>query len=134
MSISRAIRRSNAREVILEELKKLKTHPRGGELFDIVRRRLPQISLGTIYRNLDLLRRQGLVTELFCGDFNRYDGNASPHHHFLCRECRRLWDFEVGVVLEKIESATSTTGFQVEGQYVVFYGLCDRCSSQEHEG
>ena len=128
------MRRSKAREVILEELKKLKTHPRGDELFHIVRQRLPQVSLGTIYRNLDLLRRQGVVAELFCGDFNRYDGNVSPHHHFLCQRCRRLWDFEADVVSSRVASAGDTAGFRVEGQYVVFYGLCRECLSAANKG
>ena len=125
------MRRSNAREVILEELKKLGTHPRGDELFNIVRQRLPRISLGTVYRNLDLLRRQGVVAEVFCGDFNRYDGEVSPHHHFLCKECWRLWDFEAGDAPEKIKSVKSTAGFQIDGQYTVFYGRCDRCLSTQ---
>ncbi|MFQ5853689.1 MAG: transcriptional repressor, partial [Candidatus Binatia bacterium] len=77
------MRRSRPREVILEELRKVKTHPRGDELFETVRRRLPRISLGTIYRNLALFHRQGLVLELSCGNFNRYDGNTTPHHHLL---------------------------------------------------
>ncbi len=124
--------RSKARQVILEELRKLKTHPRGDDLFQIVRQKLPQISLGTVYRNLDLLRRQGMVLELFCGDFNRYDGEVSPHPHFLCRNCKRLWDFEASGMPEKIEPAKGEDGFQVEGYYIVFYGLCDRCLLEQH--
>ena len=128
------MRKSKARDVILEELRKLKSHPRGDELFDIVRRRLPRISLGTVYRNLDLLRRQGVVAKLFCGDFNRYDGEVSFHHHFLCRECQQLWDFEASPIPEGIESEGSTAGFHVNGQYVVFYGLCDHCLPSSDEG
>ena len=121
------MRKSKAREIIFEELKKLKTHPRGDELYDITRRRLPRISLGTVYRNLDLLQRQGMVLEIFCGDFNRYDGNVNPHYHFFCRKCQRLWDFEVGLAPERIEPAENTSGFHIDGQYTIFYGLCDRC-------
>ena len=127
------MRKSQAREVILEELTKLKTHPRGDELYDIVRQRLPRISLGTVYRNLDLLRRQGVVAELFCGDFNRYDGDVSPHHHFFCRECRRLWDHKTDGLAGGIESVGGTTDFRVEGQYIVFYGLCRRCLASGNE-
>ena len=126
------IRKSKPRGVILEELQKVKSHPRGDELYNVVRRRLPQISLGTVYRNLDLLRRQGRVAEIFCGDFNRYDGNISPHPHFLCRRCKRLWDFEGSGIPEKIKSARDDDGFHVEGHYIVFYGLCDRCLSEQH--
>ncbi|MDP6647540.1 MAG: transcriptional repressor [Dehalococcoidales bacterium] len=124
------IRKSKPRGAILEELQKIKTHPRGDELYDIVRRRLPQISLGTVYRNLDLLRRQGRVAAIFCGDFNRYDGDISSHPHFLCRRCKRLWDFEASGIPEKIEPVREDDVFQVEGHYIVFYGLCDRCPSE----
>ncbi len=120
------MKRSQPREVILEELRKLKSHPRGDELYDIVRQRLPNISLGTVYRNLDLFRRQGLALELACGDFNRYDGDTTPHHHFYCQHCRRMWDVEAtggGVEL------APQSGFFVLGQYTVFYGLCPNCAS-----
>ena len=127
------MRKSQAREVILEELTKLKTHPRGDELYDIVRQRLPRISLGTVYRNLDLLRREGVVAELFCGDFNRYDGDVSSHYHFFCRKCRRLWDFKTDGLAGGIESVSGTTDFRVEGQYIVFYGLCRGCLASGNE-
>ena len=127
------MRKSQAREVILEELTKLNTHPRGDELYDIVRQRLPRISLGTVYRNLDLLRRQGVVAKLFCGDFNRYDGDVSPHHHFFCRKCRRLWDFKTGGLPEGIESVSGATDFRVEGRYIVLYGLCHQCLTSGDE-
>lgn len=124
------MRKSQPRQVILEELKKLKSHPRGDELYDIVRQRLPRISLGTVYRNLEFLQQQGMVLELFCGDFNRYDGNVSPHHHLLCRQCRRLWDFEANVVPEKTEPIKNIIDFQIESQYTIFYGLCRHCLSK----
>ncbi len=126
------VRKSKPREIILEELQKLNTHPRGDELYGIVRQRWPQISLGTVYRNLDLLRRQGMVAEIFCGDFNRYDGNTSQHPHLLCRRCKQLWDVETSGLPAKIEIARAEDGFQVEGYYIVFYGLCNRCLSEQH--
>lgn len=124
------MRRSRAREVILEELKGLKTHPRGDELYELVRRRLPRLSLGTVYRNLDLFRREGMALEIACGDFNRYDGDTSPHSHFFCRNCARLWDWEVEVV-EKLEGRG---GFTLEGRYTVLYGLCPACRAKDTGG
>ena len=124
------MRKSRSREIILEELKKLKTHPRGDELYDIVRRRLPRISLGTVYRNLNLMQRQGSVLEIFCGDFNRYDGNIRPHYHFHCRKCQRLWDFEVGLDPGSSETVENAAGFRIDGQYTIYYGQCDECLSK----
>ncbi|MBI2955162.1 MAG: transcriptional repressor [Chloroflexi bacterium] len=122
-------RRSKQREAIHEELSKLKTHPRSDELYAIVRRRLPNVSLGTVYRNLDRLQREGMAIEIYCGDFVRYDANVSPHDHFLCRTCRRVWDFEPGALRQ--EPAPSEPqdvgGFRVDGKYTVFTGLCPDC-------
>ncbi len=122
-----SITRSRQGEVILEELRKLKSHPRSDELYLLVRQRLPKISLGTIYRNLNRFQREGLIAEIYCGEFVRYDGNVSPHDHFLCRSCRRVWDFgrEDGQPLAREYIAQD--GFQIEGYYTVFYGLCGDC-------
>ena len=125
------LRRSKQREVILEELRKLKTHPRSDELYTLVRQRLPPVSLGTVYRNLDRLQGEGTAVEIYCGDFVRYDGNVSPHDHFMCRVCRRVWDFDArhgdspGVPAESENQA----GFQVESQYTMFLGLCPDCAA-----
>ncbi|MBI4180748.1 MAG: transcriptional repressor [Chloroflexi bacterium] len=121
------MRKSQQRTAIFEELGKLKSHPRGDELYDIVRQRLPRISLGTVYRNLELLRQRGMVLELPCGDFNRYDGKISPHHHFLCRQCRRLWDFNPDIAPGESKPIKNTADFQIESQFTVFYGLCRQC-------
>ena len=125
------VRKSKPRKIILEELQKLNTHPRGDELYSLVRRRWPQISMGTIYRNLSFLRRQGMVAEIFCGDFNRYDGNTSQHPHFLCRRCKQLRDVETSNLPTKIEILGLEDSFQLEGHYIVFYGLCDHCLSEQ---
>ncbi|MBI2859966.1 MAG: transcriptional repressor [Chloroflexi bacterium] len=124
------MRRSKARETIIEELQKVKTHPRVDELFHLVRRRMPRISLGTVYRNLDRLRHEGAVAEIFCGDFNRYDGDTSRHHHFLCRRCQRVWDLD-GQVALKVELTTQPGDFRIDGEQVLLYGLCRECLEGE---
>ena len=126
------VRKSKPREIILEELQKPNTHHRGDELYGLVRQRWPQVSMGTVYRNLDFLRRQGMIAEIFCGDFNRYDGNTSQHPHFLCSRCKQLWDVEASGLPVKIEMVGLEDGFQVEGYYIVSYGLCDRCLAEQH--
>ncbi len=142
------MRRSKQREVILEELRKLKTHPRSDELYTLVRQRLPHVSLGTVYRNLDRLQGEGAAVEIYCGDFVRYDGNVSPHDHFMCRVCRRVWDFdarhgqtehhpEQQCHSERSEESRPSNaeegqdqaGFQVENQYTMFLGLCPDCAA-----
>ncbi len=129
----KALNRSKQGRIILEELQKLKSHPRSDELYLLVRERLPHISLGTVYRNLGRLQQEGLALEIYCGDFVRYDGNVSPHDHFLCRMCRRVWDFDRGLRAPAREIGfNNKDGFQVEGYYTVFHGLCADCQAQKN--
>ncbi len=119
--------RSRQGRVILEELRRTTSHPRGDELYAIVRSRLPRVSLATVYRNLERLREAGAALPIYCGDFTRYDGNVAPHDHFLCRSCRRVWDFTAGCGEERPPVAKGDGGFQVDGSYTIFYGLCPQC-------
>lgn len=128
---SPASRGSRQREVILEELRRLRTHPRSDELYLILRQRLPHISLGTVYRNLDRLQREGLALEIPCGEFVRYDGNVMPHDHFMCRSCRRVWDLDVHGPHRETEPPTMPSGFQLEGSYTIYHGLCPDCQGQQ---
>ncbi len=121
------MRRSKQSEVILEELRKVTTHPRVDELYAMVRQRIPNISMGTVYRNIDRLRHDGMALEIYCGDFIRYDGNVAPHDHFLCRSCRRVWDFDSEHGGHKGEAMDNRLGFRVDGHYTVFHGLCREC-------
>lgn len=125
-------RRSRQREVILEELRGLKTHPRSDELYALVRQRLPRISLGTVYRNLDLLQREGQAIEIYCGDFVRYDADISTHDHFMCRACLRVWDFESGRESspEPAPPDLDRDGFVIESQYTMFSGTCPECGAR----
>ena len=77
------------RRVILEELRKLTSHPTAPALYEVVRRRLPRISLGTVYRNLELLARAGFIQRLdLQGAEARFDGNPEHHYHVRCRASR----------------------------------------------
>ena len=78
-------RNTRQRDVILGELRNSLTHPTATELYDLVRRRLPKISLGTVYRNLDLLARMGIIQRLeMAGAETRFDGDRRPHDHIRC--------------------------------------------------
>ena len=81
-------RMTRQRAVILEELRKVKTHPTADELYSIVRERLPRISLGTVYRNLDFLADTGEIRRLeAAGTTKRFDGDISWHQHVRCIHC-----------------------------------------------
>lgn len=115
------------RRVILEELWKVKTHPSADEVYHLVRKRLPHISLGTVYRNLEILSEAGIILKLGVGGSQkRFDGNTNPHYHFRCTKCNVIYDvdftFNVSEIKEKINTVPNISGFNLE-----FYGLCESC-------
>jgi len=91
--LEKRMRLTNQRQVLMEELRKVSTHPTADELYDLVRERLPRTGLGTVYRNLELLSECGIITKLETGGKQkRFDGNTSPHYHIRCNTCGRVDD------------------------------------------
>ena len=123
-------RHSRQRQVILEELQKLSAHPTAVSLYEIVRHRLPKISLGTVYRNLDLLTRTGIIQKLqFGGEEARFDGNSVPHHHIRCVKCGRVDDIH-GPPLELLGGMRDDfNGYCVLGHRIEFFGVCPQCQN-----
>ena len=119
---------SRQREAILNVLKNTKTHPSANAVYEAVRLQIPNISLGTVYRNLNLLVAIGDIIKLDCGDgFERFDGKTCTHYHFICRECGRVWDIDIPQ-FEGIENMVPETfGGMIEGHSAYFYGKCDEC-------
>jgi Fur family ferric uptake transcriptional regulator len=131
MAEQRSQRMTRQRKIILEELRKLKTHPTADELYDAVRERLPRISLGTVYRNLDVLQENGEVLKLeSAGSQKRFDGDIRPHYHVRCVRCGRVGDVE-NEVADLDVSGVNAPGFTITGGTVEFYGVCDICRNQE---
>ena len=125
-------RMTNQRRVILEELRKLRTHPAVDELYTIVKARMPHISLGTVYRNLDLLTETGEVLKLdSAGSMRRYDGHIEPHRHVRCRICGCIGDiFDAEGDTPKVEEL-SVPGFTVTSVRVEYDGICDKCRAEQ---
>jgi Fur family ferric uptake transcriptional regulator len=121
-------RNTRQRKVILEELRKLRTHPTAVALYTIVRRRMPKISLGTVYRNLELLSRTGTIQKIeFAGGEARYDGTVEHHDHLRCVCCGRV-DDTPGPPLEVMGGGKEDWGgYKVLGHRLEFYGVCAKC-------
>ena len=123
------VRMTHQREIILEELKQLKTHPTADELYDIVRKRLPKISLATVYRNLDVLADLGMIQRIeISGRQKRFDGNPEPHHHIRCLVCGRVADVEIEKHPEINFHEIKAHGFKVVGFRLEFEGICPECT------
>jgi Fe2+ or Zn2+ uptake regulation protein len=125
----RGLRQTRARRVILETVCGTDAHPTAEWVFRRVRRTLPRVSLGTVYRNLRQLVEAGLLVERPEPGGSRFDGNTSEHHHFTCLECRRVFDLSEPVNPVVHLRVSSRTGFEVLRHRIEFYGRCADCSA-----
>jgi Fe2+ or Zn2+ uptake regulation protein len=122
------LRMTRQRLVILEELRKVKTHPSADELYEKVKRRLPHISLGTVYRNLEILSRLGEIQHVeIGGTMKRFDGNPANHYHIRCTRCGRVDDVEIGPLKQVENALAGATDYRVTGHRLEFVGLCRKC-------
>jgi Fur family ferric uptake transcriptional regulator len=124
-------RRTPQREAILEAVRSTMDHPTADWVYRQARRRLPRISLGTVYRNLKALSAQGLIREIHAGDQPaRFDGNTGQHHHVRCLSCGRVNDLPLSVDVRREEAAARALNYRVLGHHVEVHGLCPGC--QDH--
>ena len=123
------LRMTRQRKIILEELRKVDTHPSADEVYEMVRQRLPRISLGTVYRNLEILSKTGIIKKLEPGcTLKRFDGNPIDHYHLRCIQCDRIVDAYFDVDLKLPPEACKANNFEIVGHKLEFIGLCSACS------
>lgn len=126
------VRQTKQRMLILDVLRSTKCHPTADWVYQEVRKQLPSVSLGTVYRNLKMLTEMGEALELSYGStFSRFDGYACPHYHFVCNVCGDITDLELPRISELEDRARALTGFQVEDHRLEFYGTCGVCKQSE---
>jgi len=122
------LRKSKLRDKLLYLLKETGVHPTASWLYDRLKLEFPNLSLGTVYRNLKILTEQGEINELdFGSTFDRYEAKILPHYHFICEKCGSVYDIDLPVLNDlngKIEKLMNckTTKHRIE-----FYGVCDKC-------
>lgn len=123
------LRMTRQRQVILEELRKVNTHPSADEVYEMVRKRLPRISLGTVYRNLEILSASGDIQKLEPGcALKRFDGNPSEHSHIRCIRCDRIDDAPLASKIEIDSADLMPTDYEIIGHRLEFIGVCPNCS------
>lgn len=128
MSLGTTLRVTKQRQVLLDELCKVHSHPTADDLYQMVRKRLPRISLGTVYRNLDLMAENGMIQKLEVGGTQkRFDGNAAPHYHVRCLKCGRVDDLGMSLDLDVEHHAREHTDFTILRHSLEFSGLCPDC-------
>jgi Fe2+ or Zn2+ uptake regulation protein len=125
------LRETQQRKIILEELKKTSSHPTADELFQKVRSRLPKISLGTVYRNLELLSDEGIIKKIeLAGTQRRYDGNTNKHYHIRCIYCNRVDDIKIKYLANMEKEFFATTDYKILGHRLEFIGVCPQCKEK----
>jgi Fur family peroxide stress response transcriptional regulator len=123
---------SRQREAIKEFLASRTDHPTADTVYTSIRQEFPNISLGTVYRNLSLLSDIGEILKLSTGEGgDRFDGNPAPHSHFVCTECNSVIDLEVRNLDHINELAGVNFDGQIDGHVTYFYGKCGNCIKKQ---
>ena len=128
MAVEKRQRNTRQRQVVLEELRKLASHPTAAELYERARRRLPKISLGTVYRNLDVLVQRGVIRKLETGGSEaRFDAIADRHFHVRCIRCGRVDDAH-GLPDESVKAVfKDVSSYEIVGVRLDLLGVCLEC-------
>ncbi len=126
------LKHSKQRDSIKEFLIGRKDHPTADMVYMGVRQSFPNISLGTVYRNLTLLADIGEIARIRVGDgVDHFDADTSPHYHFICNECGSVSDLEMENMDALTETAGKNFGGMIEGHVTYFYGRCEKCCTQK---
>ena len=122
---------SKQREALLTLLRSTRSHPSADWLYENLRKEFPNISLGTVYRNLSFLVEQGEVLSLKLGDGKEhFDGHTEPHYHFICTECGKVEDiFMEELQINKI--AQDHFDGIIKGHQTYYYGICPKCNKKD---
>ena len=121
-------KKTKQKEAILRVLSNTTSHPTAVWIYDEVRKEIPHISLGTVYRNLKLLAAQGVISELeISGGGRRFETNTSSHYHFLCDRCGQVFHIDETVTEKLGWEISQGTGFEISEYQLEFHGLCREC-------
>ena len=125
------LRITKQRTIIFEELKKSRRHMSADELYGVVRKKLPRISLATVYRNLEHLSETGLIVKLeVSGRQKRFDSDVAHHDHVSCVQCHRVENVFLEGIKEDSPSHGVVDGYIITGRRLEFVGLCPRCQEK----
>ena len=123
-----ALKRSKQREQIKQFLMTRKDHPTADVVYMNVRKENPNISLGTVYRNLTLLAEIGEIQRLRMGDgVDHFDADTSQHYHFICKDCGCVIDLDVEALPDTCSIAGQNFDGEITGCVTYFHGRCKNC-------
>jgi len=121
-------RTSQQRDLILRIVRSDKEHLTADQIYERARAEMPNISKGTVYRNLNLLKNQGKILEIFCGkEAARYDGDLRNHYHVRCVECGKIEDVPHIFPRTNQKEIEKLTGYRIYTHHLEFLGICPEC-------
>lgn len=123
-----AINYSRQRELVLQAVLEHPVHPTANTVYQMVRRKDPKISLGTVYRNLNFLSEMGLLRKISMPvGSDRFDGRLDEHYHMACTHCGRVFDVECEALLGLDREILAGQGFEVRKHHLLLTGVCREC-------
>ena len=124
------------RNAILRYLQQVTNHPSAETIYAELKAEIPDLSIGTVYRNLSLFKQQGLaVTVATVNGVERFDGNTAPHVHFICNDCHAVIDLHELLPPESLSvNAAACVGGKVDTYQLCFTGLCRNCCEKQIKG
>ena len=128
----KTLKYSRQRESIKACLMARHDHPTADALYAAIRQEYPNISLGTVYRNLNLLVELGEIQKLTCGDgADHFDAVTTPHYHFICKNCGPVYDMSLEPMNNINQQAQKYTDNQIDSHMIYFYGTCKHCMQKK---
>lgn len=124
-------RKTKQKEAILRILKDTRSHPTADSIYEEVRKEIPHISKGTVYRNLRILQESGCISELRLKEtWTRFEVTQASHYHFRCEQCGRVMDVEVPVDKRLDHKVAVKTGLKIYSHQLEFRGVCMDCQNK----
>jgi Fur family peroxide stress response transcriptional regulator len=124
-------KRSKQRERMLELLGQTEIHPTADWLYQKLKKEFPSLSLGTVYRNLNILVKQKLIQKLpFGSTHDRYEVIKYPHYHLVCEACGRVQDFDMPQYSQINKQTQKMSGFSISRHRIDFFGTCEKCQNK----
>lgn len=120
-------RATSQKKIILDYIRNTKSHPSAQKVYTDVKRVLPGISQGTVYRILNNLKKKNEIQEISTKDITFFDGDLSDHSHFICQSCGTVYDvFNECAKCEIIKNRKTKVG-KINSYRIYFYGICKNC-------
>ena len=116
------------RQIIFNAVLELENHPSAEDVYNHIKPNYPSISLGTVYRNLNLLSENGkLLKVAIANSADRFDHNIDSHYHIQCSKCKKLYDIDIPYFEQIDNEVSNRTEFNITNHHIIFDGICQQC-------